>query len=644
MTGLVSLLWIFASGALAGPEDQQVEGAEAANAVEEPSADQEQPSAETVGGEVSETLEEGEESGNEAPAAVPLPPPLDLAALQAQLEAQQAELKEQRQQLAEQAAGIENLNKQLTDTKLKMIKPDTFKVEIEGYYRTRAYVFPNLFHEKTKESRDSRYLSQRLRFRPVFNYKDVAKLTFQVNALHDVVWGDNQSLTSTALFAGSPSATNPEGLTIPGLELSRVWAEFKVPVGLVRIGRMPSHWGMGLLANDGDGFRNSFGEANTAGATYDRAIFATRPIAIAQTLMGINDTDIPFIVAVGVDRLVEDPLIQFHGYKCEAGIYDDDDAYDPRCDANSDGLTDLEHGLTDDNYTEDQRGQDWWADQDDDVMEMIYVVLYKGEDIKYFGGVGDLTAGTYIVHRIQKETDSKVVILDAYLKALIHGIALEFEGLHIRGNTRGIALPGSYSPTGDGDPLAKKAKIWGYVVRGGYKQPIWNVMFEHGYASGDENVADENFTGRPLHADHNAGLLLYEEVLARVTSQGWTDSARGLWSNGGVYNSRYIFPTASFMPLDNWELIGGFLMAWPDKPDGALIQCKEGEECSTANATKSHLGWELDFGLRHQFHKHILLAIEAGYAKATDRIPLETSGLNPKGNFFTFQSRIAWKF
>ncbi|MBT3221892.1 MAG: hypothetical protein HN348_22690, partial [Proteobacteria bacterium] len=386
------------------------------------------------------------------------------------------------------------------------------------------------------------------------------------------------------------------------------------------------------------------GEATTEGATYDRALFATRPISIAQAIMGIKDTEIPLIVVVGVDRLVEDPLIQFHGYKCEAGIYDDDDAYDSRCDSNSDGLTDIEHGLTDDTYTEDQRNLDWWADQNDDVMEMIYVIVYRGEDIKYFGGVGDLIGGTYVVHRTQKETDSNVVIIDAYLNALIHGVALEFEGIHIRGKTRGIALPGSYSPTGDGDPLAKKANIWGYVVRGGYKQPHWNVMFEHGYASGDANVADEDFTGRPLHADHNAGLLLYEEVLARVTANGWTDSARGLWSNGGVYNSRYIFPTASFSPLDNWELIGGFLMAWPDKPDGALIQCKEGEECSTANATKSHLGWELDFGIHHQFHKHILFAMEAGYAKATDRIPLETAGLNPKGNFFTFQSRIAWKF
>ena len=101
-------------------------------------------------------------------------------------------------------------------------------------------------------------------------------------------------------------------------------------------------------------------------------------------------------------------------------------------------------------------------------------------------------------------------------------------------------------------------------------------------------MSDAKFTGRPLHPDHNVGLLLYEEVLARVTRQIWTESADGLWSNGGVYNSRYIFPTATLTPLDNWEIIGGFLMAWPDKADGGVIACVEGEELRASLAFFSH--------------------------------------------------------
>ena len=68
-----------------------------------------------------------------------------------------------------------------------------------------------------------------------------------------------------------------------------------MPVGLVKIGRQESHWGMGLLANHGNGFDDTFGE-NHAGATYDRVVFATKPLAIIGA-------------AAGKDKLADIPLI-----------------------------------------------------------------------------------------------------------------------------------------------------------------------------------------------------------------------------------------------------------------------------------------------------------------------------------------------
>jgi hypothetical protein len=562
--------------------------------------------------------------------------------LTADMESLRADLRKQQALLDEQAATIERMNGDLLETRLKLIPKDEFHVELEGYYRTRAYVFANLFNTSDSE-RDARYMEHALRLRPSFNYKDLAKLILQVDALPGVVWGDNESLSTTAVFAGDPSSTGIGGAGVPTILLSRAWTEFSVPVGSIRIGRMPSHWGMGLLANDGNGFRNTFGEARN-GNTFDRALFATKPIALAQAIMGKDGKDIPLILAVGIDRLVEDPLIQFKGYTCEPDIYDDDPDYDERCDVNGDGRTDQDHGYTDESYTTDHRGQDWWADQDDDVMEMIYVLIYKGEQLSLFGLHGDLTAGGYVIHRIQNETDSNVIIVDGYLNFLMNGIAAEAEIVTIKGTTRGITLPGAFNLDPDADPLQKNAAVTGYVTRLGYVRPGWKIMMEHGYASGDENVADAEFTGRSLHADHNVGLLLYEEVLARVTSQVWTESGEGLWSNGGVYNSHYIFPTVTLNPMDNWELIGGFLVAWPDKPDGAIIACIEGEGCSQVLSTSEALGWEADFGIHHNWHKHLQLALEMGYAHVTDRLPLEAAGLNPEGNFFTFQTRLAWQF
>jgi hypothetical protein len=165
-----------------------------------------------------------------------------------------------------------------------------------------------------------------------------------------------------------------------------------------------------------------------------------------------------------------------------------------------------------------------------------------------------------------------------------------------------------------------------------------------------------------LHPDNNVGLLLYEEILARTTAAVWGPDAKGLWSNGGVYSSRYVFPLVKYSFLPNWEVSGAFLTAWPDKADGSRIRCSvddpvpEGQDPNRwkqkCTATASTLGWETDLALKHRFHEHILFSLESGFAHVTDRIPLKSAGLayttdkdgHEVGNFFTVQSRIAYEF
>jgi len=557
---------------------------------------------------------------------------------------EEARLQLLEERVAELQQLAEEQQEELARQRLRSIPKDTLRFDVEGFYRTRGYMFSGLSPDVEGTGR---YLDHRLRIRPVFNYRNLALLKLDIDGLENVVWGDNASLASTALFAGGPSSTGFDGHSRATFELERVWMEMTLPVGQLRVGRMPSDWGLGLLANGGDGFDDWFGE-NRDGSTVDRILFATRPIAIAQTIAGKEDSGIPLFLAFGVDRLVEEPLIAYSGYRCVSGISFQDDDYDVRCDANQDGVTDLDHGYTDDSRTEDQRGPTWWADNADDVSELVFVLIYRGEDVHYLGTDGDLTAGTYVVYRTQDETDSKVLVLDGYLHALWRGLLVEGEVLHIGGHTRAIALPGAIGSSDD--PLFKTADIWGYVARVGYQQPGWKAILEHGYASGDHNVADADFTGRPLHKDYNVGLLLYEQVLARVTAELWTESAAGLWSEGGVYNSRYLHPAVFLYPFEGWdvgktEVIAAFLVAWPDQPDGAIIRCREGEDqCEQHLATADILGWEADLALKHRWHEHLLFSLELGWAHATDRLPLETAGLDPGGQFFTLQSRIGWEF
>jgi hypothetical protein len=541
--------------------------------------------------------------------------------------------------------------------------------DMEGYFRTRGYAFKDLFASPLsgpgggRPGGTSTYMQQRLRLQPSFSFEKRAKFSMMADVMDDVMWGDNASLASTSLFAGSPSVTGMDGQETDVFQIKRAWMEFDIPAGKIRIGRQPSNWGLGLLANDGNGFDDLVGE-NHGGSTYDRFLFATRPLAIAQKIMGKPDSQTPLFFVVGVDRLVEDSRDQYYGYSCSenpAGggwIKGENPEYDKRCDLQKitgdigrDGITDVTHDYTEERDAAYRRG-DWWADNQDDVMQMIYALLYKGEGVELFGRTSDLTMGFYTVNRTQAETDSDIWIFDAYGHLMWNGLLLEGEILNIRGESNAIALPGAFDPLGElENPLHKEVDIWGYVARAGYEQSSYSAIFETGYASGDDNVIDEKFTGRAIHPDYNVGLLLYDEILSRVTAASYTDAAAGLWSKGGVYNSRYIYPHLKFRPTDNLEFIGAFLMAWPDKPDGTNILCKDGDEidgekldCAAYDAKDDHLGWEVNLAAQHTFHEHIKVALEAAWAKTSDRIPLDRAGLNPDGEFFTFQARAAFEF
>ena len=147
------------------------------------------------------------------------------------------------------------------------------------------------------------------------------------------------------------------------------------------------------------------------------------------------------------------------------------------------------------------------------------------------------------------------------------------------------------------------------------------------------------------------GLLIYDEVMAAVTAQSWQGSAKSLASGGGVYNSKYIFPVFNYSFLPGWDLSLGYLHVWPDRPDGAIIQCAEGDslkgedlDCPLYGSTASDIGWEIDFALKARFHKHILFSLEGAYAQVTDRIKLSNVGLNTEGKFSTLQTRFAYEF
>ena len=54
-----------------------------------------------------------------------------------------------------------------------------------------------------------------------------------------------------------------------------LYADFRTPIGLFRVGQQPNHWGLGVLANDGD-HPTLFGDYRY-GSIAERILFATKP-------------------------------------------------------------------------------------------------------------------------------------------------------------------------------------------------------------------------------------------------------------------------------------------------------------------------------------------------------------------------------
>jgi len=122
----------------------------------------------------------------------------------------------------------------------------------------------------------------RLRLNPEIHISDNLRILSQVDFLDNLVLGSTPD--SYALRPGGTSASgfSPAGngynayaplsslsttQTPPtagvnalrnSIDVQRAWAEYVTPLGQVRFGRMPHHWGLGMLVNSGDGIDHDY--------------------------------------------------------------------------------------------------------------------------------------------------------------------------------------------------------------------------------------------------------------------------------------------------------------------------------------------------------------------------------------------------
>jgi hypothetical protein len=535
----------------------------------------------------------------------------------------------------------------------------------EGYFRTRTVLLTNLAPQPRRvssypptgdqivipEIRRTSYITSRLRLMPRLSYGNIAHLNMQIDAMDDVLWGDNNGLASAPLFA--TDATHQHflgGEEKPSIALKRAWVEFQLPVGQMRVGRMPSHWGMGLLANGGGTgridptspvgypprrhpdhfFANDFGDSHF-GSTTDRILFVTKPVTIAKTIAGAKDTESNIIVGYAFDKLSEAPWLPAEPFERRFRPFG-------------------QQGFI-------SRGRN------DDVDEHVVLAVYNNPDWNRVRYTDEIRAGAYGVIRTAKEgstnpsaldpgefcgtfqgeavpcvdTGSFIWIIDFWYRFRYGPYYSEAEVLYIGGKSfGGVPFP---SPN-----QKKQAAIAGGVWRGGYLTPQWDAILEVGHAGGDDELEDEKLKQRALHPDYNVGLILFPQTLRELSARTFgppffsrenPDGATGLMSNGGVINANYIHPKGRFRPgLGDLEVVGALLFAWVD------TLATTGTAMFYADDTdSSYLGTEIDVAVKTGFAGKMDFSLEAGYLIFG---PALRSVLPNAKNSFTLQTRLAF--
>jgi uncharacterized protein (TIGR04551 family) len=184
--------------------------------------------------------------------------------------------------------------------------------EVDGYYRFRGQLLGGLDLRAGRDA-SNRYLfpisragqggsslataNMRLRLEPTLNVSEHVRVRAQVDVFDNHVLG-----SSTSALFDDPNSPYPVpfygssrvlGVADPRLDRpyvspKRAWAEIQTPVGLLSFGRMPSHWGLGVMANSGAGIDEDFGD------TVDRIQFALPSVSTPigrLTLVPILDFD-----------------------------------------------------------------------------------------------------------------------------------------------------------------------------------------------------------------------------------------------------------------------------------------------------------------------------------------------------------------
>lgn len=415
--------------------------------------------------------------------------------------------------------------------------PDTLSFSIRGEYQLRYRVASDLALEPPQSARhetklgQNHYLYHWLRLTPRLQFRDTLALVAQIDVPRGMIAGDTTRYADQVRDAWA----EPNWIEVHPRQLYLEWTS---PIGLFRVGQQTSHWGMGMLANDGD-HPSIFGDYQR-GAIVERILYAVPPLGRGT----------PLVVAIGGDLVFEDST---------ADLLGDDIAHPPR--------------------------------KGDLAFQGVGAIAYRTPDFEL---------GAYGVYRNQRRDAQSTGPLTPFTEELEVG-AFDVTGKFNRalpggrawlyGQFEAAMLFGSTTYVRGGyragrDPRApappEKIQSFGAVARLGVVREAregktrWGDLvaeLEWGYASGDADPTDGVTKRFTMDLNHNVGLVLFDQVLAWKTARAATIAQDPnvvnrptpgldfLPSRGGVFGATYLNPRVIVRPRPWMDLRAGVVIA-----------------------------------------------------------------------------------
>jgi uncharacterized protein (TIGR04551 family) len=429
----------------------------------------------------------------------------------------------------------------------------------------------------------------RFRLNPELHISDNLRIMSQIDLLDNLVLGSTPNGYANHPSASGYARSTPTGYTPLGIYnetmdpptagqnaygnsivVKRVWGEYLTPIGQLRFGRMPSHWGLGMVENAGDGFDSDYH------STVDRLMFIT----------GFKALDLYFAAAWDLPG---------EGATSQTSLTQQGQAYDL---AQLDDVNQYVLVLMRRKHPALQRLA---LSRGDLVlnggMHFTYRHQFLANDAYNTTSSQDLGASPSAIQEGYVRRNARVIVPDLWMQLLYKKLRFEMEAVMVRGSMDNTEVAGNnYENLTDPEENGHKIRQYGLATQTEFRtvEDRLSLQFGFGWASGDPDVNGPQVGGLTpganglqqqrtqdrtdstfrFHPDYRVDLILHRHILNRVQ---------------GTY---YFRPSVDydFSRSPNGQKFGG----------GGAVVWSRASEFVQAPGNKRDLGIEIDLQLYFQ--------------------------------------------